>query len=50
MIDEFATTGRVVGGGYIGPETAAVLSKTGKHVTVQGAARSRAGEPLSRFQ
>ena len=52
---ELATTARVVviGGGYIGLEAAAVLSKLGKHVTVLEAldrvlARV-AGEPLSRF-
>ncbi|HEY1957701.1 MAG TPA: FAD-dependent oxidoreductase [Polyangiaceae bacterium] len=52
---ELAATSRVVviGGGYIGLEAAAVLSKLGKHVTVLEAldrvlARV-AGEPLSRF-
>ncbi len=55
MIGELATTDRVVviGGGYIGLEAAAVLTKLGKHVTVLEAldrvlARV-AGEPLSRF-
>ncbi|MBV9841918.1 MAG: FAD-dependent oxidoreductase, partial [Sphingomonadaceae bacterium] len=55
MMDELATTNRVVviGGGYIGLEAAAVLTKLGKHVTVLEAldrvlARV-AGEPLSRF-
>ena len=55
MMDELATTSRVVviGGGYIGLEAAAVLSKLGKRVTVLEAldrvlARV-AGEPLSRF-
>jgi len=55
MIDELATAERVVviGGGYIGLEAAAVLTKLGKHVTVLEAldrvlARV-AGEPLSRF-
>jgi 3-phenylpropionate/trans-cinnamate dioxygenase ferredoxin reductase subunit len=55
MLGELATTNRVVviGGGYIGLEAAAVLSKFGKHVTVLEAmdrvlARV-AGEPLSRF-
>jgi 3-phenylpropionate/trans-cinnamate dioxygenase ferredoxin reductase subunit len=55
MMGELATTERVVviGGGYIGLEAAAVLSKLGKHVTVLEAldrvlARV-AGEPLSRF-
>ena len=55
MMGELATTDRVVviGGGYIGLEAAAVLSKFGKHVTVLEAldrvlARV-AGEPLSRF-
>ena len=55
MIDELATTTRVVviGGGYIGLEAAAVLSKLGKQVIVLEAldrvlARV-AGEPLSRF-
>ncbi len=53
--DELATTRRVVviGGGYIGLEAAATLSKLGKQVTVLEAldrvlARV-AGEPLSRF-
>jgi len=55
MMVELATTTRVavIGGGYIGLEAAAVLSKLGKHVTVLEAlprvlARV-AGEPLSRF-
>jgi 3-phenylpropionate/trans-cinnamate dioxygenase ferredoxin reductase subunit len=55
MISELADTSYVVvvGGGYIGLEAAAVLSKLGKHVTVLEAldrvlARV-AGEPLSRF-
>ncbi len=55
MIGELATTTRVcvIGGGYIGLEAAAVLTKLGKHVTVLEAldrvlARV-AGEPLSRF-
>ena len=55
MLDELEATDRVVviGGGYIGLEAAAVLSKFGKHVTVLEAldrvlARV-AGEPLSRF-
>jgi len=55
LIGELATTARVVviGGGYIGLEAAAVLTKLGKHVTVLEAldrvlARV-AGEPLSRF-
>ncbi len=43
----------VVGGGYIGLEAAAVLTKFGKHVTVLEAAERVlarvAGEPLSRF-
>ncbi|MDB5576039.1 MAG: pyridine nucleotide-disulfide oxidoreductase [Bradyrhizobium sp.] len=43
----------VIGGGYIGLEAAAVLSKQGKHVTVleaQDRVLARvAGEPLSRF-
>ena len=43
----------VVGGGYIGLEAAAVLTKLGKHVTVleaQNRVLARvAGEPLSRF-
>ena len=55
LMGELAATTRVVviGGGYIGLEAAAVLSKLGKHVTVLEAlprvlARV-AGEPLSRF-
>ncbi len=55
MKAELATVTRVVviGGGYIGLEAAAVLTKLGKHVTVLEAlprvlARV-AGEPLSRF-
>ena len=55
MMKELAGTQRavVIGGGYIGLEAAAVLSKLGKHVTVLEAldrvlARV-AGEPLSRF-
>lgn len=55
MMDELAGVTRVcvVGGGYIGLEAAAVLTKLGKHVTVLEAlprvlARV-AGEPLSRF-
>lgn len=55
MLDELATTTRVVvvGGGYIGLEAAAVLTKFGKHVTVleaQNRVLARvAGEALSRF-
>ena len=55
IMGELATTTRVavIGGGYIGLEAAAVLSKLGKHVTVLEAlprvlARV-AGEELSRF-
>ena len=56
MMTELASTTRVCvigGGGYIGLEAAAVLTKLGKHVTVLEAldrvlARV-AGEPLSRF-
>lgn len=55
LMGELAATNRVVvvGGGYIGLEAAAVLTKLGKHVTVLEAmdrvlARV-AGEPLSRF-
>jgi 3-phenylpropionate/trans-cinnamate dioxygenase ferredoxin reductase subunit len=55
LMSELATTTRVVviGGGYIGLEAAAVLTKLGKQVTVLEAldrvlARV-AGEPLSRF-
>ncbi len=52
---ELATTTRVavIGGGYIGLEAAAVLTKLGKHVTVfeaQDRVLARvAGAPLSRF-
>ncbi len=55
MMDELATTTRVavIGGGYIGLEAAAVLTKLGKAVTVleaQDRVLARvAGEPLSRF-
>jgi 3-phenylpropionate/trans-cinnamate dioxygenase ferredoxin reductase subunit len=55
MLDELAATERVVvvGGGYIGLEAAAGLTKLGKHVTVLEAADRVlgrvAGEPLSRF-
>lgn len=55
MMDELEATSRVVviGGGYIGLEAAAVLSKLGKHVTVLEALNRVlarvAGEPLSRF-
>jgi 3-phenylpropionate/trans-cinnamate dioxygenase ferredoxin reductase subunit len=55
LIGELPDTRRVVviGGGYIGLEAAAVLSKLGKQVTVleaQDRVLSRvAGEPLSRF-
>ncbi len=55
MIDELPQVSRVVviGGGYIGLEAAAVLTKLGKHVTVleaQDRVLARvAGEPLSRF-
>ena len=55
MMSELATTSRVVviGGGYIGLEAAAVLTKLGKHVTVleaQDRVLARvAGEQLSRF-
>lgn len=55
MMRELATTARVcvIGGGYIGLEAAAVLTKLGKHVTLLEAlprvlARV-AGEDLSRF-
>ena len=55
LVGELAATNRVVviGGGYIGLEAAAVLTKLGKHVTLLEAldrvlARV-AGEPLSRF-
>jgi 3-phenylpropionate/trans-cinnamate dioxygenase ferredoxin reductase subunit len=55
MISEFCATAQVavIGGGYIGLEAAAVLTKLGKQVTVLEAldrvlARV-AGEPLSRF-
>jgi 3-phenylpropionate/trans-cinnamate dioxygenase ferredoxin reductase subunit len=55
MVAELATVARVVviGGGYIGLEAVAVLSKLGKHVTVldaQDRVLARvAGEALSRF-
>jgi 3-phenylpropionate/trans-cinnamate dioxygenase ferredoxin reductase subunit len=55
LMTELATTARVVviGGGYIGLEAAAVLTKLGKHVTVleaQDRVLARvAGEQLSRF-
>lgn len=55
MIGELAATSRVVviGGGYIGLEAAAVLTRLGKHVTVieaQDRVLARvAGAPLSRF-
>lgn len=55
MVAELETVARVVviGGGYIGLEAAAVLSKLGKHVTVleaQDRVLARvAGEALSRF-
>lgn len=55
MVSELEAVARVVviGGGYIGLETAAVLSKLGKHVTVleaQERVLARvAGEALSRF-
>lgn len=55
MIAELATTERVVviGGGYIGLEAAAVLTKLGKQVTVlehlDRVLARVAGEPLSRF-
>ncbi len=55
MIGELNRTERVIviGAGYIGLESAAVLSKLGKHVTVleaQGRVLARvAGETLSRF-
>ena len=55
LIGELSTTSRVavIGGGYIGLEAAAVLSKLGKHVTVfeaQDRVLARvAGAPLSRF-
>ena len=55
LIGELASTERVVviGGGYIGLEAAAVLTKLGKHVTVleaQDRVLARvAGEQLSRF-
>lgn len=55
MLSELADVTRVavIGGGYIGLEAAAILTKLGKHVTVLEAmdrvlARV-AGEPLSRF-
>ena len=55
LTGELATTARVavIGGGYIGLEAAAVLTKLGKHVTVfeaQDRVLARvAGAPLSRF-
>ena len=55
MMGELATTEKVavIGGGYIGLEAAAVLTKFGKQVTVleaQDRVLARvAGEPLSRF-
>ena len=55
MIAELPAVTRVIviGGGYIGLEAAAVLTKLGKHVTVLEAAprvlARVAGEPLSRF-
>lgn len=55
MLGEFKATTRavVIGGGYIGLEAAAVLSKFGKQVTVLEAVdrvlARVAGEPLSRF-
>ena len=55
MVAELASTARVavIGGGYIGLEAAAVLTKLGKHVTVleaQDRVLARvAGEQLSRF-
>lgn len=55
MASELETTNRVavIGGGYIGLEAAAVLTKLGKQVTVleaQDRVLARvAGEPLSRF-
>ncbi|KQT34717.1 pyridine nucleotide-disulfide oxidoreductase [Sphingomonas sp. Leaf412] len=55
LMAELPATTRVVvvGGGYIGLEAAAVLTKLGKHVTVLEAAdrvlARVAGEPLSRF-
>ena len=55
IVDELATTDRVavIGGGYIGLESAAVLAKFGKHVTVieaQDRVLARvAGLALSRF-
>jgi 3-phenylpropionate/trans-cinnamate dioxygenase ferredoxin reductase subunit len=55
MIAELAAVTRVIviGGGYIGLEAAAVLTKLGKHVTVLEAAprvlARVAGEPLSHF-
>ena len=55
LVGELPAVSRVVvvGGGYIGLEAAAVLTKLGKHVTIVEA-QSRvlqrvAGEPLSRF-
>ena len=55
LVEELAETSEVavIGGGYIGLEAAAVLTKLGKHVTVleaQDRVLARvAGEPLSRF-
>ena len=55
LVEELAETTEVavIGGGYIGLEAAAVLTKLGKHVTVleaQDRVLARvAGEPLSRF-
>jgi 3-phenylpropionate/trans-cinnamate dioxygenase ferredoxin reductase subunit len=55
LMAELASTDRVavIGGGYIGLEAAAVLTKLGKHVTIleaQDRVLARvAGEPLSRF-
>lgn len=55
MMDELSTTDKVavIGGGYIGLEAAAVLTKLGKRVTVletmDRVLARVAGEPLSRF-
>jgi 3-phenylpropionate/trans-cinnamate dioxygenase ferredoxin reductase subunit len=55
LMAELGSTDRVavIGGGYIGLEAAAVLTKLGKHVTIleaQDRVLARvAGEPLSRF-